>query len=242
MSHLKVTEAQVALMLLTRLPAGRIKGKAPSTAEAAWAFPLVGALVGLLSFVAFWIATWLGLPPLAAAFLAMAASAFLTGALHEDGLADLADGFGGGRDKATKLAIMRDSRLGSYGAVALIFVLVLTATGIAETGSLALFVAIGALSRTAMLLPMAVLPPARSDGLGHAAALTIDSRVIVAFAVTAALVLVAVAFWPLIAAVAATFAVLALAKRQIGGQTGDVLGATQKLAECAAWLAATAAI
>lgn len=227
-------------MLLTRLPSGRIDGDPPPLAKAVWAFPLVGAALGLLAGAVFWSAAALGLPPLASALLAIAASALLTGGLHEDGLADLADGFGGGHDKAARLEIMRDSRLGSYGAVALILVLGLTASAISASGTVALFIAIGALSRTAILLLMAFLPPARTEGLGHGAALTPDTPFLAALALTAILILPALAFLPALAALAAALAVMALADRRIGGQTGDVLGATQKLAECAAWLTAAA--
>lgn len=236
----RMAEAQLALMLLTRLPAGRIAGEAPPLGNAAWAFPLVGALIGALSGAIFWLSSLFGLPPLASALLAISASALLTGGLHEDGLADMADGFGGGRDPAKKLEIMRDSRLGSYGALALVLVIGLTASGISAAGGLAIFVAIGAMSRTAMLLPLMLLPPARADGLGAAAATPINKAFWVALAGTVILAIPAQAGWPAVFALGATVAVMLLARRQIGGQTGDILGATQKLAECAAWLTASA--
>lgn len=233
-------EAQLALMLLTRLPAGRIDGEAPPLGQAAWAFPMVGALVGAIAGGVFWVATVLGLPPLAAALLAIGASVLVTGGLHEDGLADMADGFGGGRDRARKLDIMRDSHLGSYGALALVLVIGLTASGISAAGGTGLFIAIGALSRTVMLLPMMLLPPARTDGLGARAATPLNSAFWVAIGLAVFLAAASNAVWPGIFAVVVTLAVMALARHQIGGQTGDVLGATQKLAECAAWLSAAA--
>lgn len=234
----RVREAQVALMLLTRLPAGRIEGDTPPLGHAAWAFPAVGALLGLAIWAAHALALWLGLPPLAAAFVALAAGALLTGAFHEDGLADTADGFGGGATRARKLEIMKDSRIGSYGVLALILTLGLTATAMAESASLALFVAIGAASRTAMLLPMAVLKPARTSGLGHGAALAPDARFGAALLLTVLLVLPAPGV--LLPILAVALALTALMRAQIGGQTGDTLGATQKLTECAGWLAAAA--
>ena len=115
----RATEVQLALMLLTRLPAGRID-PAPTIAAAAWAFPLAGAVVGVLQALVLIAAIGLGLPMAMAAGLALAAGVLATGGLHEDGLADCADGFGGGRSPARKLEIMRDSRIGSYGALALI--------------------------------------------------------------------------------------------------------------------------
>lgn len=240
----RLTEAQLALVLLTRLPAGRLSDDCPNTSAAAWAFPLVGALVGLITG-AVYLAASLALPPLAAALLSVASGVALTGALHEDGLADLADGFGGGTTRDQKLEIMRDSRIGSYGVVALILVMGLIASAIASApahaSTLAVFIAIGAISRAAMTLPMALLPPARADGLGQGAALS-PGRVL--WTAIALAILVALATDPrlLIATAATTALMLWLAKRQINGQTGDVLGATQKLNECACWLTAAAYI
>ncbi len=213
----RITEAQLALMVLTRLPAGTISGDAPPVARAAWAFPLVGILTGALSGLVYGAATLLGLPPLASALLAIAAGVLLTGGLHEDGLADVADGFGGGLAQARKLEIMRDSRIGSYGVVALVLVLGLTATGIAGHGTLWNFIAVGAISRAAMLLPMAFLPPARKDGLGQAAALRPGPCLAAPLTVTAALTLAILSLAPLVAALAATLLMMALARRQIGG-------------------------
>lgn len=236
------TQLQLALMALTRLPAGRIDGDVPPLGAAAWAFPVVGMIVGAIAGVVFWGSGWLGLPPLAAALLAIATSVLITGGLHEDGLADMADGFGGGRDKSRKLEIMRDSRLGSYGALAMILVVGLTATAMAEAGNLWAFIAIGAVSRTAMLLPLMLLPPARPDGLGASAAASINPSFWVAFFLTLLLSLFALPLWTILVASALTFSVMALAKAQIGGQTGDILGATQKLVECAAWLTLAAVL
>ena len=236
----RLQEAQVALMILTRLPAGRIDGTAPPIPHAAWAFPLVGLLIGALMAAAFHLALWLGLPPLAAALLALATSALATGALHEDGLADVADGFGGGATKTRKLEIMRDSRIGSYGVLALILTLGLTATGIAGAAATGLFLAIGAASRGAMLLPMCLLRPARHDGLGQSAALTLDARAASALALTLLILLATGTLALALPILAVTAALMALARAQIGGQTGDVLGTTQKLAECTGWLTAAA--
>jgi len=195
-------------------------------------------LVGLLMWAAFALAAWLGLPPLAGALLALAIAALATGGLHEDGLADTADGFGGGASRESKLEIMRDSRIGSYGVLALILTLGLTATAMAESASLAGFVAVGAASRAAMLLPMAFLGPARQSGLGHGATLVPDVRFAAALVITALLVLPALGV--LVTTLAVTAAMMALMKAQIGGQTGDTLGATQKLTECTGWMAAAA--
>ena len=109
-----------ALMLLTRLPVRVARPMAPAAFARAYGwFPAVGALVGAVGGLVLWGAGG-AVPPLAAALLAVAAQVLLTGGLHEDGLADVADGFGGGRDRERRLAIMRDSRIGTYGALALV--------------------------------------------------------------------------------------------------------------------------
>src|SRR5262245_54458885 len=116
-----LTDIRVAIAFLTRLPMPHPDGPQPENfVRAHRAFPLVGAAIGLTVALLYLGLTALGVPNLAAAALALGASALLTGALHEDGLADMADGFGGGRDRAAKLEIMRDSRLGTYGALILL--------------------------------------------------------------------------------------------------------------------------
>ncbi len=240
----RLTEAQLALVLLTRLPAGRLPEACPKTSTAAWAFPLAGALVGAISGGVF-LAAGLILPALPAALLAVAAGVLVTGGLHEDGLADVADGFGGGSTREDKLAIMRDSRIGSYGVIALVLVLGLIGSaiaGVAPTArSFVLFIAVGAISRAAMVLPMMLLPPAREDGLGRGADLGPGWRFWVALLLA---VVAGVCAAPMLLAVAGVTALLMLwvAGKQIGGQTGDVLGATQKLVECACWLAVVAQV
>lgn len=237
----RIAEAQVAVMFLTRLPAGPLPDKVPTIAQAAWAFPLAGLLVGTISGAVF-VAMASVLPGLPAALLALATSAIVTGALHEDGLADLADGFGGGQDKAAKLDIMRDSRIGSYGVVALILTLALTGSAIAEAGSFPLFLVIGAASRTAMVVALALMPPARDNGLGQAAALKRGATVPFALLIAVTTAALAGSLLLLIPIALITFAIARLAMHQIGGQTGDVMGAIQKLGECGAWLTAAALI
>lgn len=236
----RVRELQLAAMILTRLPAGRIPGEAPPIARATWAFPVIGALLGVLAGIVFALASWLGLPAFAAALLAIAAGVLATGALHEDGLADTADGLGGGGTVTRKLEIMKDSRIGSYGVLALLLTLGLTASGMAAAGTLPLFVVIGTASRAMMLLPMVFLSPAREDGLGRSATAETDGRFLAAMGLTLALTLATGAMPILATMLLCTLAVMLLARRQIGGQTGDVLGATQKLTECTGWLTAAA--
>ena len=115
-----ITELGTGLAFLTRLPVRCALGGEGSLARAAWAFPIVGALVGAFGALAFWGAALVGLHPFVAGVLAVAATLLVTGALHEDGLADTADGFGAGGSRERKLEIMRDSRIGTYGVVALV--------------------------------------------------------------------------------------------------------------------------
>lgn len=235
-------ELRLALMLLTRLPVGRIEGAAPSMAASAWAWPVAGLVVGLLSALALAIALGAGLPPLSAAILALAVSALATGAMHEDGLADLADGFGGGATRDRKLEIMRDSRIGSYGVVALVLSLGFRATAIAAlapAGAGWALVAMAAASRATMPAALALMPPARPDGLGRAAA-TEPVPALPAAVLGFVCLLPLGVFAALAVAVSTGLAALALgilARRQIGGQTGDVLGAMQQVAEIAGWAA-----
>ncbi len=247
MAQRRVEEARLALMLLTRLPAGRLAEPAPSLADARWAYPLIGLVVGALAAAAQAAALAVGLDPLAAALVALTAAALLTGALHLDGLADFADGIGGGRDRAHALLIMRDSRIGSYGVIALILALGLAATGLAglppETAPAVLLLAATG-SRLAMLVVLDRLPPAREDGLGRGASGNARGAWLPG-AVAVALIAVWIgpaALPALVAMAAAALAVSRLALRRIGGQTGDVLGATQVTAEVACVLALSAAL
>lgn len=239
----RLAEVQIAIMTLTRLPAGQVSEPVPGIGAGAWAFPLVGLIIGGLSALAYVAAIALDLPPAIAALVAIAVGTFATGAIHEDGLADLADGLGGGRDRQGKLAIMRDSHVGTYGIVALVLSLALRGACLASVSTpltaVCGLLALAAASRAAMVVALFALPPARSDGLGQAAAEVDIGRC--AFAVGLGLVAL-VALTTLAPAVAAAMLVFGalpawLAWRQIGGQTGDVLGAVQQLAEIGGWLA-----
>lgn len=248
MSHprRRVQELQTAVMLLTRLPVGSVRPPHPSIAEAGWAFPVAGALVGAIAWAGFAGACALGLPPTAAAWIAIGTGLLATGGLHEDGLADFADGFGGGRDKAAVLRIMRDSRIGSYGVLALIATLGAKSASLAALGDaagLAAFVSLGAASRAAPLILADRLRPSRDDGLGQTMGERAGLWRLGVGVGAAALALSLLGMAGLAAAAAMTVATAAvgwIAWRKIGGQTGDVLGAAQTLAETAGWLAVLA--
>lgn len=234
----RLAQAQLAVMLLTRLPAGRLPEPAPAIGASLWAFPLAGLAVGGIAAAVLLATLAAGLPAMLAAGLALAAQIIVTGALHEDGLADLADGFWGGRDAARRLEIMRDSRIGSYGALALILGTGLRWQAIAALAvmparaGLAL-VAVAMLSRLAPVVLLWLLPPARSDGMGRSASGAAHPAILIA----ALLCLPWLALPGLPVALAAagliTLALGRLARTKIGGQTGDVLGAGQQLAEIA---------
>ena len=227
-----------AFGLLSRLPLPQTRHH---RAQACWAWPVVGLVVGALATAAGWVAMAIGLPVGLAAALVLAVGAMATGALHEDGLADTADGLFGGWTRERRLEIMKDSHIGSYGTLAL-FMVSLAAWSVLQTlleaGAHTSIVVAAALSRAPMALIMALLPHARSSGLSHSV-----GRPPVAVALLAALLALLVAV-PLGAvgatmATAAAFAglgVALLARAKIGGQTGDILGASQQMA----WLAALA--
>lgn len=237
------------------IPVGRNAHAMPDFRTAVRALPLAGAIIGACGGAALLALRFAGLPALAAAACAIVALVAVTGALHEDGLADLADGFGGGATREDKLEIMRDSRLGSYGAVALTLSLILRIAALAaitERGTLlavAALIFVAAMSRTAGLIPIVTLTPARADGSGHAAlrpfgrALRIAALLMAVLALTpiAAGASLAATLWAAAGAIAASCLVARLAQRQIGGLTGDVLGAAQQAAEIAALLALSTA-
>ncbi len=164
-----------AIVFLTRLPphvVGADTHEAPDFRRGARVFPLVGALIGLAGGVVLIVAAFLGMPPLVSAGLAVAATMMLTGALHEDGLADTADSFGGST-RERRLEIMDDSRVGTYGAAALVLSILLRVAALAAIpgrgGFAAALVLIAgeAVSRAALVRVWYDLPAARMSGLAH---------------------------------------------------------------------------
>lgn len=241
-------DVAAAFTLLSRLPLPVDHAQAGDRAAASvWAWPLVGACLGAVAAILADIALFFGAPAGIAAALALAVLCVATGAMHEDGLADCADGLGGGRDRESRLAIMKDSRIGVYGAVALALAVLARWSGIAgliDAGHLFWpMVAVGAASRLPMMLAMFVMRPAREDGLSAGVGLPPPPAIAAAgaFVLTIGLValgfgVVPLLFWTLLAPLPLWF----LANRLIGGQTGDVLGGSQQLAEIAALSVAVA--
>lgn len=217
-------------------------------AAAAWAYPVIGALVGAAAGLAYALLAGAGVAPWAAAWTAVAVGAALTGALHEDGLADAVDGLGAPRSRARALEIMRDSRMGAFGAVALVVTLGARAAAIGAFdpwGGFVALVAAGAVSRAAMVGVWGTTPAARADGLAADAGrpngmiLSIGCALGVAAAIPAASLGAVPWLAAFGAAAIAAWLVRAWALRRIGGQTGDVLGATQQVSEAAALTALT---
>ena len=235
------TDFALAAMFLTRLrlPVRESAGMA-ALKRASRMFAIVGLFVGLAGGIVYAVAIELGFASWLAASFAVGATILLTGGLHEDGLADMTDGFAGGGTPEEKLSIMRDSRIGSVGALALIFSVLLRVAALASLADIGIVIAaliVGhAASRAAMTAVMHALPNARSDGLsaGVGRPNRMAAGIGLAVAAIAALVLLQGAgLLAFIIVGGAAAGVAWLAQRQIGGQTGDVLGATEQTAQTA---------
>jgi adenosylcobinamide-GDP ribazoletransferase len=243
----RAEELQASLIFCTRLPLLRATPIAGGAiAKAAWAFPFAGLVVGLVGAIVYALAHKFGLPPWPGAALAVASTLLATGALHEDGLADTADGFGGGNTREQKLDIMRDSHIGVYGVAALTITLLLRVGALASLpGAHAVvwaLIASHAAARATMPAMMLLLPPARSDGLSHDAGRPPADGV--AIGAVIAFLIVAVCLHPGHALLALIFLAVIVAvmawssANQIEGQTGDVLGALEQASEIAVLLVA----
>jgi len=235
---------RAAATFLTRVPVG---GFPYAPADWRWAsahFPLIGAAIGAAMAGVWFAAQPLG--PTPAAVLALIASLVITGGFHEDGLADTADALGGGRDRAAILEILKDSRIGAFGGLALASTLLLRGALLVELGALApvAMVAAQCASRTPPIWLMALLPYAtdeartKSRHINRAGAAQAAVATAWAAVVLAALVLrgwLAPAAAVALAGVAAVVAALCGWRfhRRVGGVTGDFLGATQQVAEAA---------
>lgn len=211
---------------------------------AAW-FPVVGAILGLALVVTDWVTTRL-FPPVLAALLTVTVWKFFTGGLHLDGLADCLDGLMG-RDREHRLAIMRDSRIGTFGAVGLILFLMLEILAISDLPPFSrsrVLVLAPAVARATPALLARLLGAARADGQGAAFVAGVGALGATLALVIAALAAFAALGWiGLAAAAVAVLAALIVAgviARRLGGLTGDVLGAAVESAELAAALAVLA--
>ena len=252
-------DIEVAARFLTRIP---LPGAEPPSdedaeisgppegllAQASRAFPLVGLGVGLFGAIVLIFARLVGLGPVLSAILGIAAIIAITGGLHEDGLADAADGLAAGRDREAKLAIMRDTRIGAFAVLALILSVLLRVGALAAIpgtyAAASALITAAVFSRAALPAVMAVLEPARMGGLAAAAGKPPQDRVIAAGLLGVVLVLLflgpATGIVALLAGVGVAAASALFAQKQLGGYTGDVLGAIQQVTEIAVLLAAAA--
>lgn len=237
-----------ALAFLTVLPVPRVETSSRDLGRSSAWFPVVGALIGALLLAAD-LAFRRILPPLPASALIVVIWAFLTRGFHLDGLADTFDGIGGGFDRKSRLSIMKDSRLGTFGGIALAAALLLKTTALAslaslagtgETARCAALLLAPLLGRWGILFAMALFPSARPGGLGDACRKHCSvSRLLLGSAATVPIVLAAAG-----APGAALFAIapgcaLLLStwiSRLLGGLTGDSYGAVCETTEIAALL------
>ena len=246
------TARSVAFLSRVPMPQRHFIGYDGRLSRAVRAFPLAGVLIVLPAAALAAMLSALHAPPSLLAIATLALQVLVTGALHEDGLSDSADGIGGGRDRDSALAIMKDSRAGSYGVVALILSFGLRAAAIAAlaaaltpSGLGMALLAVAAASRTAMVWHWSLLPPARRDGV--AASVGEPESGATTFALASGILLAALLLLPhgtmpslALALVATVIAVLVfnrIALRKIGGHTGDTIGATEQLAEMSALFA-----
>ncbi len=238
---------RAAVMFFTRVPVPSSARHDPADLQraAAW-FPLVGWLVGAVAAGVWWatVQVW---PPMVASGLSLAATLLLTGAFHEDGFADVCDGFGGGYTKERVLEIMRDSRVGAFGAIGVVMILGLKWQAVAAlpvTMGAAVLFAGHAVSRAAAVSLMTVLPYVREEA-GKAKPLATElgggrlaTALVCGFAPV--VLLPARCAWS-VAAVAVVWWLLGRwFRRRIGGYTGDCLGAAQQVTEVVFYLSVTA--
>ena len=230
-----------AAMMLTRLPLPPISRPLPPLNEAMWAFPLIGLIVGAGAASIGSLALYLNLPPFIACLLTLAAAALLTGALHEDGLADMADGFGAGCTADRISAIMKDSQIGSYGALSLVLIVILRASLLTELTYSALgfgicFILASMFGRGMAVILCRAYPISPLASLGRLAALPPQP-----------VLFISIVFWliplwliagpaGLIAACLGGILLLwtgRIATTKLGGITGDIIGSAILLSETA---------
>lgn len=243
-----IDETARAISFLSRLPVPDrfFAGHDGSLSKTAAAFPLAGLLIALPSACILALSLTLGAAPTLAALLTIAVHVVITGALHEDGLSDTADGLGGGHDRDKALTIMKDSRIGTYGALALILSIALRTTALATlcipgsvAPAIAAWLAAASLSRGLMVWHWSMLPTARTDGVASRAGAPGIPVANLALALGGALAIalgwlalpLAALLTALIASGILSYGFTAHIRQRLGGQTGDTIGACQQFAE-----------
>ncbi|MGV0818741.1 adenosylcobinamide-GDP ribazoletransferase [Martelella sp. AMO21009] len=242
-----ITDLTSALSFLTRLRVpDLLMAEMPAGARAAWAYPLAGAIATILPAIALEGFVWLGASPLVAALLAVLISIMVCGGLHEDGLADAADGLFGGRDRETALAIMKDSHSGVFGVTAIVLSLLLRAAALAAlvaqhgpTAAALLFIAAAIAGRGSLVLQWTMLPAARADGaaatLGRPGVRTTASAEAITLLLCVGIGIATNALGGVVIALAsagiASLLFSAFIRKKIAGHTGDTLGAAAQIGE-----------
>lgn len=246
---LQATDILIAIGILSRFPVEvNLEAAQKRAAAAVWAYPIAGAAIGFAAVLAGWVAMAFGLPDVAVTGVVLATLIMVTGAMHEDGLADTFDGFWGGYTRERRLEIMKDSHVGAYGVLALAvsglvrFGLILS---LVAAGHLWALIAISAASRAPMTLLMAKMDAARSTGLSHSVG---HPRIETALLAILIALLIGVLFLGgtvlhgVLLTLIAVGALAWIAIQKIGGQTGDILGASQQFSEIAFLAAVVSAL
>ncbi|TPP11369.1 adenosylcobinamide-GDP ribazoletransferase [Rhizobium glycinendophyticum] len=243
-----VNETARAIAFLSRIPVSdrHFANHDGNLSKTVAAFPLAGLLITLPAALLLGILALADAPPLVAVLTALGLQMLVTGALHEDGLTDTADGLGGGRDRDRALTIMKDSRIGTYGALALILSVALRTAALAALlpvwPALAIplaWLASAAASRAAMVWHWSSLPPAKADGVAASVGQPdpASTRFAIGCGLTAPILLgllvlpFAAVFTSLIVSGVLTAGFTAYVRSKIRGHTGDTIGATQQVAE-----------
>jgi adenosylcobinamide-GDP ribazoletransferase len=244
-----MADLAISLVFFTRLPLPPFDVPGRKLGDAIWAAPVAGIVVALAGGVVYTLAHALGINEGVAAVLALATTMVATGCLHEDGLADTADAFGGGRTIERKLEIMRDSRIGTYGAAALALSVLLRWASVASLpgGASAVCALIAAHAASRGILPVLIqrTPAARDSGLAASVGHIGDATALAGLIIGAIpLLLLGIAPGILLALLIAGLGwwMRGLFIRQIGGITGDTLGAAQQIIEITVLVVAGAAL
>ncbi|RNC65485.1 adenosylcobinamide-GDP ribazoletransferase [Proteiniphilum sp. X52] len=232
-----------ALLFYSRIPAGKIDYSEENLTKAFRYFPLVGIIVGALGGGVFLLFQWI-LPIPVALVIAMTAIVFLTGAIHEDGLSDFFDGFGGGRDKERILSIMKESAIGAYGVISLILLFLLKFMLLLSIGPSHIMVVLIAAHASSRMMPVFMVNSSRYARTGDSKAMHTRRKTdMTTFLIALTFGLVPLSFmpWQIIVIVIPLYAVIMIVlkkytEKKIGGFTGDVLGALQQFSELAFYL------
>ncbi len=233
----------MGLRFYSRLPTGGAPHLRPNLSRMAMALPFTSLVIGLGPAAILLGLEWLGAPHLFAAAVAVAGMVLVTGAMAEDALADAADGLFGAQTVEERLAIMKDSRHGSYGVCAIVLLLLIRVTAVGSIGNplaaAGVWLAAGVMARSGALWLTAALPPARSGGAAATAGQVSRQAFGIGAVFMVALSFVLAAFAVGVFGLIVAFAVgglvvwgwVSVCRRLIGGQTGDLIGALQALLE-----------